>query len=110
MLLLDTELERDTSDIILQNHAISSALDEYVLKMSLGVRNGLLVVENGTLDFAYLFFYEILRGAPSASQLRIRSHVGAPAKLGQGTMNHPVPPSRGNSRVVIHARRSGNIL
>ncbi len=48
ILLLCEVLEWEISDIILQNHGISCALNEYVLKMSLGVRNGVLVVENGT--------------------------------------------------------------
>ena len=73
ILLLCEVLECDISNIILQNHAISSALDEYALKTSLGVRNGLLGVENGAEDFGGLFFYEFYRGA---HQLGIWSHMG----------------------------------
>ena len=73
--LLCEVLECDISNIILQNHATSSALDEYALKTSLDVRNGLLGAENGAGDFACLFFYGFYRGAPSAHQLGIWSHV-----------------------------------
>ena len=74
ILLLCEGLECDVSNIILQNHATSSALDEYALKTSLDVRNGLLGAENGAGDFAS-FFNGFYRGAPSAHQLGIWSHV-----------------------------------
>ena len=72
ILLLCEVLECDISNIILQNHAISSALDEYALKTSLGVRNGLLGVENGAADFGGLFFMDSTVELPALPNLESR--------------------------------------
>ena len=56
MLLLDKAPERGISDITLQNHAIMSALDEYILKMPLNAQIGALGAENDQ------FFYQIPSG------------------------------------------------
>ena len=59
----------NTSNIMLQNHAISSALDEYALETCMGVRNGLLGVENSAGDFVCLFFMKSSVVLPARTNL-----------------------------------------